>query len=87
MPKYQWWFLTQFYTKCIEYTLHALCIRRDNQFLNYFLLMFQCLINAAVVVLATGGGMPIGFSAILLPQLQAPDSSMPTDDDWASWIG
>lgn len=50
-------------------------------------LMLQCLMNVAIVILVTGSGMPTGFSAILLPQLQANDSSLPTDDDWASWIG
>lgn len=49
--------------------------------------MLQCLMNVAIVILVTGSGMPTGFSAILLPQLQANDSSLPTDDDWASWIG
>uniref|UniRef100_A0A1B6H7X1 Major facilitator superfamily (MFS) profile domain-containing protein n=1 Tax=Homalodisca liturata TaxID=320908 RepID=A0A1B6H7X1_9HEMI len=49
-------------------------------------LLAQCLMNGAIILLVTGSGMPIGFSAILLPQLQAPNSDIPTDDNWASWI-
>lgn len=49
-------------------------------------LISQFLMNGAIIILVTGSGMPIGFSAILLPQIQAPNSTLPTDDDWASWI-
>lgn len=32
-------------------------------------------------------GIIIGFSAIMIPQLQAPDSEIPLDKEGASWIG
>lgn len=32
-------------------------------------------------------GMPIGYSAILLPQLQFTNSSMHIDEETGSWIG
>lgn len=32
-------------------------------------------------------GMPIGYSAILLPQLEATNGSMHIDDNMGSWIG
>ncbi|KAJ1527898.1 hypothetical protein ONE63_007833 [Megalurothrips usitatus] len=46
----------------------------------------QWLVAGALVLLSIGAGCPIGFSGVLLPQLQAPNSSIPTDDDAASWI-
>ncbi|XP_075237536.1 facilitated trehalose transporter Tret1-like [Lycorma delicatula] len=46
----------------------------------------QCMVNAVVMTIVTASGMPIGYSAILLPQLQSPNSTLPTDDSWASWI-
>ncbi|XP_054287423.1 facilitated trehalose transporter Tret1-2 homolog [Macrosteles quadrilineatus] len=49
-------------------------------------LISQLLMNGSIVLLVTGVGMPVGFSAILLPQLQSVDSSLSTDDDQASWI-
>ncbi|KAJ4431145.1 hypothetical protein ANN_19740, partial [Periplaneta americana] len=47
----------------------------------------QMLVSGAAFLLAAGAGMPIGFSAVLLPQLQSNSSSIPTDDDLGSWIG
>lgn len=32
-------------------------------------------------------GMVFGFSAMVLPQLQAPDSAIPIDEEQASWVG
>ncbi|CAD1477821.1 unnamed protein product, partial [Heterotrigona itama] len=36
----------------------------------------QCLVSGAVLLLAAGGGMPIGYSAILLPQLIEENGTM-----------
>ncbi|XP_032672175.1 facilitated trehalose transporter Tret1-2 homolog [Odontomachus brunneus] len=46
----------------------------------------QCLVAGAVLLLATGGGMPIGYSAILLPQLSEPNSTVSVDQELGSWI-
>lgn len=46
----------------------------------------QCLITCAVLILATGAGHPIGFSAVALPQLRKENSSMTIDDEMGSWI-
>lgn len=32
-------------------------------------------------------GMPVGYSAILLPQLKAVNGSLQINDDTGSWIG
>ncbi|OAD58904.1 Facilitated trehalose transporter Tret1 [Eufriesea mexicana] len=46
----------------------------------------QCLVSGAVLLLAAGGGMPIGFSAILLPQLAEDNGTMHADRELGSWI-
>ncbi|KAH0947725.1 hypothetical protein HN011_011832 [Eciton burchellii] len=46
----------------------------------------QCLVTGAVLLLATGGGMPIGYSAVLLPQLADQNSTLHVDRDMGSWI-
>lgn len=46
----------------------------------------QCLVTGAVLLLATGGGMPIGYSAVLLPQLSENSSTLNVDRDIGSWI-
>nr|CAD7464884.1 unnamed protein product [Timema tahoe] len=47
----------------------------------------QCMVAGGVCMLGAAAGFPIGFSAVLLPQLQHANSSLSTDDDMASWIG
>ncbi|XP_033349895.1 facilitated trehalose transporter Tret1-2 homolog isoform X1 [Bombus vosnesenskii] len=46
----------------------------------------QCLVSGAVLLLLTGGGMPIGYSAILLPQLAEENGTMYADRQLGSWI-
>lgn len=46
----------------------------------------QCLVTGAVLLLATGGGMPIGYSAVLLPQLSESNSTLYVDREVGSWI-
>lgn len=46
----------------------------------------QCLVTGAVLLLATGGGMPIGYSAVLLPQLSESNSTVYVDREAGSWI-
>lgn len=46
----------------------------------------QCLVTGAVLLLAAGGGMPIGYSAILLPQLAENNDTMHVDRELGSWI-
>lgn len=46
----------------------------------------QWLVAGALVILSVGGGCPIGFSGVLVPQLQSPNSTLQTDDETASWI-
>jgi hypothetical protein len=51
------------------------------------LTLLQLLVAGAAFILAAGIGMPIGYSAVLLPQLQHVNSTLPTDDEIGSWIG
>ncbi|XP_012260702.2 facilitated trehalose transporter Tret1-2 homolog isoform X2 [Athalia rosae] len=46
----------------------------------------QCLVTGAVLILTVGCGMPIGFSAILLPQLAETNGTMHADEELGSWI-
>ncbi|XP_076678889.1 facilitated trehalose transporter Tret1-2 homolog isoform X1 [Andrena cerasifolii] len=46
----------------------------------------QCLVSGAILLLAAGGGMPIGYSAILLPQLTEDNGTMHADRELSSWI-
>lgn len=49
-------------------------------------LLAQCLVAGAVSLLSAGAGMPIGYSAVLLPQLSAENSTMYADREIGSWI-
>lgn len=51
------------------------------------MMCLQCLVTGAVLLLATGGGMPIGYSAVLLPQLSDNSSIIYVDRELGSWIG
>ncbi|KPJ05558.1 Facilitated trehalose transporter Tret1 [Papilio xuthus] len=46
----------------------------------------QSFVTSGVTLNLAGHGICNGFAAILLPQLQAPDSSIPIDDSSGSWI-
>ncbi|XP_047354532.1 facilitated trehalose transporter Tret1-2 homolog [Vespa velutina] len=46
----------------------------------------QCLVAGAVLLLAAGAGMPIGYSAVLLPQLSAENATVYVDRELGSWI-
>jgi hypothetical protein len=44
-------------------------------------------VTGAVFLLTTCCGIHVGYSAILLPQLKAENSTLPTDEELGSWIG
>ncbi|XP_012522582.1 facilitated trehalose transporter Tret1-2 homolog [Monomorium pharaonis] len=46
----------------------------------------QFLVTGAVLLVATGGGMPIGYSAVMLPQLSEENSTLHIDRETGSWI-
>ncbi|XP_069677360.1 facilitated trehalose transporter Tret1-2 homolog [Periplaneta americana] len=46
----------------------------------------QSLVAGAVFLLTTCCGIHVGYSAILLPQLKASNSTLPTDEELGSWI-
>lgn len=46
----------------------------------------QCLVTGAVFILMASCGMPIGFSAILLPQLLDNNGTLHIDTETGSWI-
>lgn len=46
----------------------------------------QLLAAAACLLLTAGCGFPIGFSAVMLPQLRSNDSVIHADEDMESWI-
>lgn len=43
--------------------------------------------TGAVFILMAGCGMPIGYSAILLPQLLESNGTLHIDTETGSWIG
>lgn len=45
------------------------------------------MVAGAVLVLTTGVGMPIGYSAVLLPQLNETDTTVKVNQEMGSWIG
>ncbi|XP_076635527.1 facilitated trehalose transporter Tret1-2 homolog [Colletes latitarsis] len=46
----------------------------------------QFMVSGAILLLAAGGGMPIGYSAVLLPQLAEDNGTMHADQELGSWI-
>ncbi|XP_060528434.1 facilitated trehalose transporter Tret1-like [Cylas formicarius] len=49
-------------------------------------ILAQTLVTGATMLTSAGCGMPVGYSAILLPQLQNNNDSMNINDELASWI-
>lgn len=45
------------------------------------------MLTMAVLVLAAGCGMPIGYSAVILPQLYNSNDSLQMDLEFGSWFG
>lgn len=45
------------------------------------------MVTAAVFTLMVGCGMPIGYSAILLPQLLESNGTLHINTETGSWIG
>ncbi|XP_052753088.1 facilitated trehalose transporter Tret1-like [Galleria mellonella] len=48
--------------------------------------IIQCFVSAGVTLNMSGMGLVMGFSTVLLPQLQKPDSIIQIDESSGSWI-
>lgn len=57
---------------------------KKNQWITPF--KKQCFVTAGVCLNMASHGLVMGFSAILVPQLQQPDSPIPVDYSTGSWI-
>jgi hypothetical protein len=44
-------------------------------------------VTGAVMLSSASCGMPVGYSAVLLPQLKQPNETLRIDDEIGSWIG
>ncbi|KAK9876969.1 hypothetical protein WA026_016000 [Henosepilachna vigintioctopunctata] len=49
-------------------------------------ILAQCMVACAVMLSSAGCGMPVGYSAILLPQLSNENDTIQMNDDRGSWI-
>ncbi|XP_050499793.1 facilitated trehalose transporter Tret1 [Diabrotica virgifera virgifera] len=49
-------------------------------------ILAQVFVTSAVMLSAASCGMPVGYSAVLLPQLKFMNDSMQIDDEMGSWI-
>ncbi|XP_045473515.1 facilitated trehalose transporter Tret1-like isoform X1 [Harmonia axyridis] len=49
-------------------------------------ILTQCMVTCAVMMSSAGCGMPVGYSAILLPQLSHDNETIHIDDEQGSWI-
>ncbi|XP_059047240.1 facilitated trehalose transporter Tret1-like [Achroia grisella] len=48
--------------------------------------LIQCFVSAGVTLNMSGMGLVMGFSTVLLPQLEKPDSAIQIDESSGSWI-
>ena len=71
----------------IKHKVLAVCCTPSVLLFKCYAFYSQLLVSGASFLLAAGAGMPIGYSAVLLPQLQVDNSTLPTDDEIGSWIG
>lgn len=60
-----------------------------ENFVNLFIIVFiiKGLVTGGVMLSSASCGMPVGYSAILLPQLKNDNGTMGIDDETGSWIG